>query len=106
MIAGGAEQTCELLDTLESLLKEQLDAAQKSDLDRLEHLSEKTGAVITEIGKDPLLAQPRFKTRHQQILQLSRRLELAVAANAESINQQAQKIAKGKKIMQAYAHGS
>ncbi|MHC4551157.1 MAG: hypothetical protein ACYSUT_00100 [Planctomycetota bacterium] len=102
----GAEQTCQLLDTLESLLKEQLAAAQTDDLDRLEQLSEKTSTLITEIGNDPLLAQPQFKTRYQQILELSQRLELAVSANADSVAQQIHKVAKGKKTMQAYGHGS
>lgn len=105
-MTDGAEPICELLAALESLFREQLAAAQQGDLNRLEQLSEKTSVMITEIGRDPMLREPQLKRRYQEILNLSRQLELTITANAGVIDQQLRKLNAGKKTVQAYRRGS
>jgi len=95
------EQMC-LLDNLQSLLEEQIKTARKGNFRRVEALAEQADSVVEKIVKTKTVDQPEFDSRHKDMVNLYKKLELILTAGKDSIGSQLRQVGNVRKTLKAY----
>jgi len=95
------EQTC-LLDSLQSLLEDQVELFRKSNFRAVEALAEKAEPLVREIAETKLFQQPKFDERRKRLIKSYKTLELMVEAGKVLVEKQLKQVAQGKKMLRKY----
>jgi hypothetical protein len=96
------DERMQLLDTLQGLLKRQIQLAKQANDDAVEDLAGQANCIVKEITRMRFLELPEFAKRRTQIKQLYDALSLAVKAQAADASQKLARIRKGRKTIGVY----
>ena len=92
------------LDTLEYLIKDQLNALRQDNLKKLEYLVDQTKPILEQISKTDILSRPENKQKTEKLRDLTRNLELAMMGKKENFKQQLDRVSEGKKLLSKYSN--
>lgn len=97
-----ADEQIQLLEKLQALLQRQIALAQEGKISAVEVLGEQANSLVTQIAETPILDQPEFQGRRNQLQALYDSLCLAVTAQKADIAGKLSLVRRGKKTLGAY----
>ena len=97
-----ADDQMRSLEDLKRLLQGQLSMARRGNYRHLEALTRQTAPIVENLRKSSAFENPAFKPQCQQINELYRKLQLAVAGEKNSIETQQRQTADSRKTLRVY----
>jgi hypothetical protein len=101
-----ADEHTRILDSLQSLLENQIEMARKGNLRHVEALAEQADSVVEKIVKTKTFAQPEFDSRRKHLVKLYKKLELMLAAAKASVGGQLRQMGNFRKTLKVYRNNS
>ena len=99
------KRICEIsswLDNLQSLLEKQIQLIRRGDINDIEQLSSKTGAVLEKVAAAGVFRSEKFKSQRGHLAKLYKDMSLAVAVEKARVLEELGKVRKSKKTLGTY----
>ncbi len=91
-----------LVNTLQNLLKQQIDFARQGQISTVQELSTKTSFVAEQIAIEKILEMDEFKIYKKQLQKAYEDLSMALKVQKNDVAEKVSQIKKGKKTVRAY----
>ena len=101
-----SDEQVHLLENLQSLLEEQIEAARRSNFRRVETLAGQADSIVEKIVKTKVLEQSRFDSRREHLTKLYKKLELILTAGKNSAGKQLRQVGNVRKTLHVYHNNS
>lgn len=96
------ERQKSLVNTLQNLLKKQIDFARQGRISTVQNLSIKTNSIAEQIAREKILDSDDFKNHKKQLQKAYEDLSMALKVQKDDIAVKVSQIKKGKKTIKAY----
>ena len=92
----------EILEELETSLKEQIRLAKQGNLSEMEASIEHAGTIVKQISEAKLLDKPQFRDKRTELGKLYKDLSLALSASKAETAAELNRVRRGKKTIETY----
>lgn len=96
------DRQLQLLDSLQTLLEQQIELARTGNASRLEQLTKQADSLVRTIAEAGVLESDELRDRRERLRKLYRDLCLIVTAQRAETGEKLSQIRKGRKTIKAY----
>lgn len=96
------ERQKSLINTLQNLLKQQIDFARQGQISTVQNLSNKSNSIAEQIAIEKILEMEEFKKYKKQLQKSYEDLSMALKVQKDDTAEKINRIKKGKKTVKAY----